>query len=104
MPALLLGLGPQDAVAGPESRRSQGASWRPGHGLWSLGLGILLYSFLWRWQSVVESDLLCFLSDRSSLDSSFLICKPGIGTLPSQACCEEGVNRSVQGWHTGDAL
>lgn len=53
---------------------------------------------------MVESDLLCFLSDRSSLDSSFLICKPGIGTLPSQACCEEGVNRSVQGWHTGDAL
>ena len=27
----------------------------------------------------------------------FLICKPGIGSLPSQAGCEEVVNRSVRG-------
>lgn len=69
-PAAAAGLGPLGCCGQPRVTQESGAFLEArAHGLWTLGLDVLLYSFLWRRQTGVESDLLCFWSDRSCLDS-----------------------------------
>lgn len=46
----------------------------------------------------VRRSQICSVSGvTEALWTPFLICKPGIGILPSQAGCEEVVNWSVRG-------